>query len=149
MMSPLISTRQPILLADDSDADRSLFQAALDAAGCEHPLQMVEDGQQAIAYLAGEGPYADRSRFPLPGLVILDVKMPLKNGFETLEWIRGREQFATLPILMMTSSDHPEEIEAAYRKGANAFLVKPPTFRELGEMVLAVEKFWLRFNRRP
>lgn len=148
-MSPLISTQQPILLADDSEADRSLFQAAFDAIPRAHPLRMVEDGVRAIEYLAGEGPYGDRKKNPLPGLVILDVKMPLKNGFETLEWIRAKERFAAIPVVMMTSSDHPEEIEAAYKKGANAFLVKPPTFRELGELVRALEGFWLRFNRLP
>src|ERR1041384_6928520 len=100
-------TDQPtILLAEDDPDDVLLAQIALRKARLANPLQIVRDGEEAIAYLQGEGRYADRNRYPLPILLLLDLKMPKVNGFQVLEWLRKQPLLSRLPVAVLTSSDH-------------------------------------------
>ncbi len=135
-----------ILMAEDDENDVVFLQRAFAQAQISNPLQVVEDGQAAIDYLSGTGKYSDRTLYPLPGLVILDLKMPRKTGLEVLQWVRSQEKLRGLAIIMFTSSVHPAEIDTAYRMGANAFVTKPSGAPERTELAKMIKGFWLTFN---
>lgn len=131
-----------ILFADDSEDDRFLMLEAAKTAGVHGRFASVGDGEAAIAYL---------ERWPAgspgaPKLALLDINMPRKNGFETLEWIRRSKRWSALPVLMLTASSEPSDMRAAARLGANAYLIKPVRLEELVELVSAIDAFWLRFT---
>ena len=132
-----------VLVAEDDENDVLFLQRAFRKAEITTPLQVAHDGQDAIDYLAGAGRYTDREQYPLPCLVMLDLKMPRKNGMETLQWIRGQETLQALPVIMFSSSLHPEEIEKAYRLGASAFLTKPSGVAERVELAKRIKCSWL------
>jgi CheY-like chemotaxis protein len=119
------------------------MQRAFVQAEIANPLKVARDGQEAIDYLSGTGPYADREKFPLPILVLLDLKMPRKSGMETLEWIRGQKQLRALAVIIFSSSVQPAEIEQAYALGANAFVTKPPGTKERIEFARMIKGLWL------
>jgi CheY-like chemotaxis protein len=116
-----------ILLVEDNEDDVFLMKRALRGAGINNPLQIAEDGQAAIDYLAGAGAYADRTLHPLPMIVFLDLKLPYKSGHEVLEWIRQEPHLKTLVVIVLTSSSEKVDLDHAYKLGANSFVVKPPT----------------------
>lgn len=124
----------PILLADDSPEDRILIPRAIKKAGLLNPLVSVEDGLEALKYLSGEGHFGDRMQFPLPALVLLDIKMPRCDGFEVLAWIRSRLK-ERIPVVMLTSSNLEEDIRRATQLGADSYFVKPACFTELVSMI--------------
>jgi CheY-like chemotaxis protein len=134
-----------ILVVEDDSTDVLLLRRAFDKAGVTDPLQAVSDGEQAMAYLAGEGDYADRERHPLPSLIILDIVLPRRSGFDVLAWIRQQPGLRSLPVIMFTSSGHPADISRAYDAGANAYHVKPSGFQELLDFVEALKAHWLRW----
>lgn len=135
-----------ILLVEDDPDDRFLLRKAWAEAGIENPLRMLDDGRQACDYLSGAGKYADRTSFPLPLLILLDIKMPGKSGLEVLEWLRGRETTRRVPVIVMSASTHPKDAAEAYRLGANSFVIKPSSAAELVEFASALKSYWLRFN---
>jgi len=139
---------RPILQVEDDANDVFLLQHALTAAGVENPIQVATDGQQAIAYLSGKGAFADREKFPLPCLVLLDLKLPYVMGLDVLKWIR-QQSGEVLIVIMLTASAEDEDIASAYRLGANAFLTKPSKASGLVEMVRAIKDFWLTQNTLP
>lgn len=141
----MASPKGLILFADDSVDDRFLMREACTEAGIPDRLADVDDGEAAIVYLEKAAKDRDPRSNQLPQLVILDLNMPRKNGFETLQWIRKSERWQHMPVLILTASAHPGDIRKAALLGANAFLVKPGTARELVEMVEAIKGFWLRF----
>lgn len=136
----------PILLIEDNEDDVFFMRRAFKSAGIENQLLVVMDGQQAIDYLGGKEEFCDRTRFPLPVLVLLDLKLPHKSGHEVLSWIREQPDFETLIVIVLTTSRETSDIEKAYRLGANAYLVKPPGAPELIEIVTSLKQFWLRHN---
>lgn len=131
-----------ILLIEDNEDDIFFMRRALEKAGIECNLQVTEDGEQAIDYLSAAGEFRDRSSFPLPSLILLDLKIPKKNGFEVLEWIRNRPESAGLVIIVLSSSRHARDVAMAARLGANSFLVKPPNIDELSDAMRAVKTYW-------
>jgi len=132
-----------ILLAEDDVNDALLVERALSRAGIHNPIMVVRDGQEAIDYLEGKGPFADRKNFPLPTLALLDIKMPKKNGLEVLEWVRHNGGgLKLLPVIIMSSSSIQEDIDRAYQLGVNAYLVKPTAFDELVETLKTTTDFW-------
>jgi len=137
----------PILYAEDEVHDVLFLQTVFAQEHVSNPLKIVIDGQQAIDYLAGSGPFSDRLNYPLPGLVLLDLKLPKHSGLEVLKWIRERPQFLGLIILIFTSSTQPRDIETAYALGANGYLVKQSNLNELAAMVRALRDFWLIYNQ--
>jgi len=137
-----------ILLVDDSENDLILMNLAFKKAEFDCPLQMVCDGEEAIAYLEGDGNYVDRDKYPLPDLVLLDLNMPKKNGFEVLTWVRAQPALKRIPIMILTASIRTEDVELAYDLGANSFLVKPAAIEDLIEMLRCL-KDWLQFNHFP
>ena len=137
-----------ILYVENEANDVLILQHAMRKAGVDNPLQVASDGQQAIKYLKGEGKFSDRAEFPLPYLVLLDLKLPFVPGLEVLKWIRGQAQLAAA-VVILTSSENEADIAAAYRLGANAYLVKPNELGKLVEVAKAVKDFWLTLNRPP
>ena len=125
-----------------------LMQAAFRRAHVLSPLQTVHDGEEAIAYLKGEGPYADRTQYPLPVVVLLDLNIPKVNGFNVLAFVRSQPGLKRIPIIILTSSSRNEDVERAYDMGANAFLVKPAALSELIAMTLRLRD-WLEMNHFP
>jgi CheY-like chemotaxis protein len=141
--------RGSVLLVEDDPNDVALTQRAFTRAGFVNPLQVVTDGEQAIAYLAGQPPYADRRRHPLPILVLLDLKLPRRSGFEVLAWLRGRQHVRRLPVVVLTSSQHSPDVDRAYDAGANSYLVKPVAFEGLLSLVRTLGLYWIMTNEGP
>src|SRR5689334_9965802 len=104
-----------ILVAEDNDDDILLIRRAFKKANLVNPLHIVRDGEEAISYLTGEGRYGNRDEYPLPDLMLLDIKMPRKNGFEVLQWIRNEPRLACLRIVMLTNSEDISDVNHAYR----------------------------------
>lgn len=136
-----------ILLVEDNEDDVFLMKRALRVAGIANPLQIVEDGQAAIDYLAGAGVYADRTLHPLPMIVFLDLKLPYKSGHDVLQWIRGQPHLEMLVVIVLTSSSEKVDLERAYKFGANSFVVKPPTTALLQNLVESFKLWWLTHNQ--
>jgi CheY-like chemotaxis protein len=120
-----------ILLAEDNPDDVFIFQIMFGRAGLPHRLHIVENGQEAINWLAGKGNYADREEYPTPDLVLLDLKMPVKTGFEVLEWLQGQEAFQELPVFILSSSGEKRDVERAYKLGAANYFVKSPDLEDV------------------
>jgi len=137
-----------ILQVDDDPNDVFLLQHAMRKVGLTNPVQVVTDGRQAIDYLKGAGKYADRDKFPLPCLVLLDLKLPYVMGLQVLQWIR-QQPGAGLIVILMTASAEDADMAAAYRLGANAFLTKPSKAGGLEDMARAIKDFWLTHNTLP
>lgn len=138
-----------ILLAEDDENDVLFMERALKKAAVPHPMLVVADGQEAIEYLSGEGKFADRAQFPLPRLIILDLKMPRKTGMDVLRWLKENPILECLPKVVLSSSANRQDVERGYRLGANAFLIKPSTLEERSELVKLIHHFWLRLNQPP
>lgn len=133
-----------VLYVEDEQDDVLFMQAAFRRVGVAAPLHAVMDGQQAISYLAGEGEFGDRQRHPLPALVLLDLNLPLQNGFEVLAWIRGQPQFSRLPVIVFSSSGRPEDRRRATELGATDYALKPASGMQFGEVVRALKDIWQR-----
>ena len=116
---------QVILVADDDPDDVFLLSRAFLTAGLPHRVLNVRDGVEAISYLAGEQNYVDRFRFPLPALLVLDLKLPRRDGFEIVRWVREQEKFQNLPIAVISSSEKPEDLQRAKQLGADDYRIKP------------------------
>jgi CheY-like chemotaxis protein len=136
-----------ILIVEDDANDLFFLKRAFGIAHVVNELRHVENGQQAIDYLQGVGPFFDRIAYPLPSLVLLDLKLPLKHGFEVLAWIRQQPLLRNIIVIILTSSSEEKDVSKAYDLGANAFLVKPTSAEKLTEIVRALDMFWFRHNR--
>src|ERR1051326_2298998 len=139
---------KPILLVEDEENDVLFFQRAMSKAGMTNILQVARDGQEAIGYLKGMGKFALRAEFPLPDLILLDLKLPFVMGLDVLKLIRQQSGLAPI-VIILSSSQEEADIASAYRLGANAYLVKPPDPARLGDMVRAINDFWLTQNMPP
>jgi len=124
-----------ILHVEDDENDAILFQKACERAGLPVQTYRVNAADEAKAYLTGEGIYADRVQFPLPQIVVLDLKLPRMDGFEFLKWLRHTEVFASLPVLVFTASISREDKSRALAEGASSYFVKPASFDALVKMV--------------
>jgi CheY-like chemotaxis protein len=140
---------KPILLVDDEEHDVLFMQIALEEARVTNQLCVVRDGQEALRYLKAEGDFADRGKFPLPGLVLLDLRLPRVPGLEVLKWIRDQEAFRHLPVIICSSSGQDSDVEAAYRLGADGYVVKPSRISERLDIVRKIKKYWLDQDGPP
>ncbi len=141
---------RPIVLhAEDDPNDVALMKHACLAAKTSFQLQSVPDGEKAIHYLSGTGIYADRAAYPMASLVLLDLKMPRRGGFEVLQWIRGNPIIKCMPALILTSSRHDVDIKRAYEMGANSYLVKPVNFEALVNLAHMVDLYWMSLTQKP
>jgi CheY-like chemotaxis protein len=147
-MNPL---RSPItiLMAEDDPDDRLMTREAFAECRLDNPLQFVEDGEQLMDYLHRRGPYADTARYPMPGLVLLDLNMPRKDGREALREIKADPGLCTIPVVVLTTSRADEDVAASYRDGANSFITKPVSFSALIDVVQALGKYWLQIVDLP
>jgi len=137
------NTQFSVLLVEDDLNDIFLVKRAFKKARLQNPLNVVTDGQEAIHYLRGLGKYADRETYPLPTLIVMDIKMPRKTGFEVLEWVKGQGRpLRRIPIVIVSSSDNPSDINQAYELGANAYMVKPMDFRAVEHLFQSITQYW-------
>jgi len=136
--------KRTILLVEDDENDAFFMKNAFQKAGIANPLYVARDGQIALDYMEGAGPFANRGEFPLPCIILLDLKLPRVMGLDVLKALRKERNF--IPVLVMTSSKYHTDIEQAYEFGANAYLLKPPDSGKLLETVKAIRDFWLAEN---
>ncbi len=132
-----------ILLAEDDPDDVLITQIAFRKARLANPLEVVRDGEEAVAYLKGKGRYADRARYPFPVLLLLDLDMPRMDGFEVLAWLQRQPVIGTLPVAIVADSSHDPYVDRAYRLGADSYLIKPPNSEELLALVQRLQAHWM------
>jgi CheY-like chemotaxis protein len=138
---------RPVILHVEDDAnDVLLLEHASRKAGVDCEIQRVADGDEAIAYLRGAEQFADRAQFPLPRLILLDLKMPRLNGFDVLTWLRAQEKLRTMPVVVLSSSNHDADLRRAYELGVNSYLIKPVSFDSLVQIMKAIYEYWLTLN---
>ncbi|GAA6616592.1 response regulator [Scytonema sp. NUACC26] len=125
----------PVLLAEDNENDLIFLQRTIRKAGVSVSLHVVSNGEEAVSYLLGEGQYADRERYPEPVLLITNVKMPRMNGLELLAWVKQQLNYKDLPVLVMSSSEEPEEMDRVTALGGCAYFVKTSNLDDLTEFV--------------
>lgn len=135
-----------MLLVEDNEADIRLTQIALEKAKLANTLNVVRDGEEALAYLKGEGAYAGRKA---PDLVLLDLNLPKLNGSEVLKEIREMEEFKRLPVVILTTSDADQDIFQSYELHANCYITKPVDLRKFMGVVEMIEDFWVRVVTLP
>jgi CheY-like chemotaxis protein len=136
-----------ILLAEDEPNDAFFVRWAFEKAGLAHHIAHVYDGQEALDYLSGAAPYADRHKYPAPDLLLLDLKMPRLNGFDVLAWLRAHPKLRTLPVVVFSSSDHEQDIEQARQLGADDYRMKPSDIERFVELARDLDAKWLNRTR--
>ena len=135
-----------VLVAEDNPIDALLIDRVIQRAAPALHMVHVENGETMVDYLQGAGLYADRAKYPLPELVLLDLKMPRKDGFAVLKWRQETPAFGRLPIIVFSSSNLPADIARAYALGANSYVIKPTAPEKLEAMVRALYEWWIEFN---
>ncbi|BAY82797.1 response regulator receiver protein [Calothrix parasitica NIES-267] len=138
-----------ILLVEDDSNDILFIQRAFRRSKLENSIQVVRDGDEAVAYLSGKGKYADRNIYPLPAMILLDLKLPRRSGLEVLQWIRNQPVIKRIPVVILTSSKENSDVDTAYDIGVNSYLLKPVNYNALNEMIDTLNAFWLRLNCYP
>jgi len=138
-----------VLIAEDVENDVQLLQRSFRQAGISTLMHVVRDGEECIAYLSGTGKYENREEFPLPDLLLLDLKMPRASGFDVLKWIRAQPSLSSLRVVVLTSSERIRDINHAYELGANSFLTKPLDFIDFTNTIQAMLKYWLERSKKP
>ena len=132
-----------VLLVEDDLNDIFLVKRAFKMARLRNPLQVVTDGQEAVLYLKGEGKYADRQAYPLPKLIVMDIKMPRRSGFEVLQWIKGNSApLRRIPVVIVSSSENTNDVNRAYELGANAYMVKPVDIKAVEHLFESITQYW-------
>lgn len=132
-----------ILLVEDDPSHRLLIRKNLENHGVSNDIIEAEDGQEALDYIYGAGVYADRKKYPMPDLVILDIKMPRMDGFGVLERLKSDPKTKRIPVIMLTTSSRDEEIAKGYEYGANAYVTKPLDFSEFAQKLHDLKMFWV------
>lgn len=129
-------------MVDDSEEDQLLVRLALERSTIAHDFHAIENGGEAVKYLQGEGAYSDRRKYPVPSLMLVDLKMPPLDGFELLEWTQQNKEYGIIPTIVFSSSCFEHDIERAYNLGASAYITKPPTLTELVSLIHKTFSFW-------
>jgi CheY-like chemotaxis protein len=133
-----------ILIAEDQETDAYLMKWAFKKVGLEHNFAHVIDGQQTVDYLSGTAPYSDRDKFPFPDLLLLDLKMPRLTGFDVLSWLKANPSLNRFPVVVLTSSDLPADIQKAQELGAADYRVKPSGLDGMVRLALEIDQKWLK-----
>jgi CheY-like chemotaxis protein len=141
-MANMDDSSYAILIVEDEENDAMLLKLAFKKNNILNPLHWVRDGLEAIAYLNGEGVYANHDLYPFPEVLIVDLKMPRMSGLELLRWIRDHTAYKVIPTIIMSSSRQDSDIEKAYELGANTYMIKPSSFDELIKMVKLAHEYW-------
>jgi CheY-like chemotaxis protein len=137
-----------VLYVEDEETDSILMRMAFERAGLGDTLKVVADGRQAIAYLAGEGVYKDRIRYPMPAVIVLDLNLPIIPGFGVLDWIREQAALQSVPVIIFSSSNLDEDKTKARVRGADDYMEKPATGLEFRALVLRLKDRWLNGGGR-
>jgi CheY-like chemotaxis protein len=148
-MSMPFPVQAVILLADDQENDVLLTKQALQQAQVFNPIYVVRDGVEAVQYLEGTGKFNNRCEYPLPDLLLLDVKMPRMDGFGVLRWLRSHSTLRTLRTVVQSSSELPQDVDKAHELGANAYIVKSGDFHSYCAAMRITMSFWLQIARYP
>ena len=138
-----------MLIAEDDPHDIFLIKRALEKSGLPIKPRFFSDGEEALNYLLGRGPFENRKTYPLPHLLLLDIKMPGKNGFDVLHDVRTSPELKRLVAVMFSSSSEQSDVDRAYDLGANAYVVKPTDSRELLTLMHRLHEFWFLTNQPP
>lgn len=138
-----------ILVADDDADDRLMIHDALKENRLANDLHFVEDGEDLMRYLHGQGKYADRAAYPLPGLILLDLNMPKMDGREALREIKGDDHLRGIPVVVLTTSKAEEDIYRTYNLGVNSFITKPVTFESLVVITRELGRYWFEIVELP
>jgi|SRR3974390_324893 CheY-like chemotaxis protein len=144
-----MSGRRAILVAEDDLNDAFFLERAFAHAGINVPARFVKTGREAIDYLQGNPPFDQRGRNPLPTLLVLDLKMPVVNGFEVLEWVRRDAKLHQIPVVVLSGSENPHDVNLAYAMGANAYLAKPHRAADLCKLIKPVLQKYGAMASRP
>jgi CheY-like chemotaxis protein len=144
-----METNFPILVVEDQEADFILLKRAFERVKVTNPIQWARDGYEALDYLQGKAKYADRSKFPLPDLLIVDLKMPRMSGFELLDYIHNNPDFRVIPTIVMSASKQDADLKKAYDLGASTFFVKPTDFSTLVDLVKRLYDYWKMAEKPP
>ncbi len=139
----------PILMADDDADDCLLAREAWEEIKSGHELRIVHDGQEVLDYVLHRGRYTTQGSAPRPGIILLDINMPKKNGHEVLRVVKNNAELRTIPIIVFTTTRHIDEITRAYKEGANAFMTKPSTFDGYRDTLRSLNHFWLHLVQLP
>lgn len=131
-----------ILLIEDDPNDVLFLKRALNKNAIHNPVSVLRDGEEAIAYLSGSGPYFDRVKYPFPKVIMLDLKMPRRGGLEVLEWLKEHPELRVIPTIVLTSSKINEDVIKAYGLGANSYMVKPSNFDDLQKLIKTAYEYW-------
>ena len=146
MQSP---SQVSILIADDDADDRDLVRDAFNECQVGCPLHFVHDGEDLMAYLTRRAPFTDAGQYPMPGLILLDLNMPRKDGLEVLEDIARYPHLRQIPVVILTTSSEAEDVTASYQAGVNSFITKPASYDGLLNVVRTLEKYWLGIVELP
>lgn len=141
---PTSEQEELVLIAEDNPEDAMLMRKAIAKAGIRAQVRVLTDGEQVLLYLEGRGAYANHEANPMPSLVILDLKMPRKSGFEVLEWLQEHQEYSVVPTIVMSASGIENDVRKAYHLGANTFFVKPTTFDQLVATMKSVAEYWAK-----
>ena len=139
----------PILVVDDDEDDRLLLSEAFEETRLLNQLYILEDGEQLLDFLYHRGAYADPAISPRPGLILLDLNMPKKDGREALKEIKADPNLSLIPIVILTTSKAEEDIYISYKLGVSSFIVKPVTFNKLIEVIQTIGRYWLEIVELP
>ncbi len=139
----------PILIAEDDDNDALFLKRTFEKVGITTPIQIVHDGEEAILYLGAEGKYADRDQYPFPRLVMTDIKMPKRDGFEVLQWVKRHPECHIIPIIVWSSSAMGSDVAKAYQLGANCYFKKPSSPDAWNDAIELIFKFWNAAEKPP
>ncbi|HYG33836.1 MAG TPA: response regulator [Clostridia bacterium] len=135
--------KKTILVVENDEADQLFIENAFRANGVTNPIQIVSDGNEAIAYLLGEGKYSDRAKFPYPTFIMTDLKMPKADGFSVLEHLKTNPEWAIIPTVVLSASTDPDDIKKSYLLGASCYHVKPNGFEALKSQLRALHEYWM------
>ena len=138
-----------ILLVEDEEAHAELTSRAIRKAGNANRIDILTDGEEALDYVFNRAKYADKTKYPLPGLIILDIKLPNIDGIEILKQIKEHPVLKKIPVIMLTTSDREEDICRSYIHCANSYLTKPVGFKEFEEKIMQIEFYWMILNQPP
>ena len=138
-----------ILLVEDEPAHAELTKRAIRKAGNAHQIHIVSDGEEAFDYLYNRGQYEDKVKYPMPGLILLDIKLPGMDGVEVLKKIKEDPLLKRIPVIMLTTSEREEDVLRSYEQYANSYLTKPVGFKEFEEKIMQIDFYWMILNKPP
>jgi CheY-like chemotaxis protein len=134
---------------EDETSDAKLLLRGFEKTQVLNPVVHLMDGDDALRYLAGKGKFSDRNKYPLPALILLDLKLPGMTGIQLLQWMRIQGEIKRIPVVVLTNDENPDTINAAYDLGANSYLLKPGNPTEIAKMVQTIQRYWIKLNEPP